>query len=557
LKKTPLVAAAAAAVITAAFYITTLYPAFAGNDSPETISASFNLWLEHAPGYPLHAMLGKIATLMPLGSNAFRVNLLSALLSSITVFLFVLFVGGRDMRGKTAAFFGALVLAFSSTFWSQGIEAKGGIYILNAAMTLVIFFCLDDIGDNKKFFLLAYVFGLSMANSYMSCAALFPAVLYACFKNKRSLLPGMLFFMLGVTPYLYVLIRGAAQLPPRWADTSTLRGFLFLVLRQGYPGLQPFDAGEALFQATQALKGFYDNFSFVILFALPGVWLLFKKNAGLCMSVVTAAALNIILAVFFNSVPRNAPWFITIYLMPAYISAALLIAYGFSWTIGFLKEKRSAVMIAAVPIVLAFSNQGKNDASIDFIDYDFSNNLIMTMGNDPLYLSYGDYFSMPMNYARFAARERSGIRNCDINSLSYPYGLGDLYKLTGVRLENGGELKGNMEKISARAGVYTNLYSGAVADYYIEAPKWEPCGILFKYGAGPAAGWAIFDAYSYRGMIGAGKHYRDFEYPVVSVYPVAMVRAYNVAQKSGEPEKARKFLRMAGAFPGVIIERAR
>ena len=317
IKRPVLLLAAVAAVITAAVYISCLYPAFAGNDSPETISASVNLWLEHAPGYPLHAMTGKIASLVPAGSNAFRVNLLSAFFSSMCVFLFVLIAGRGKASEAAAAFCGGLALIFSATFWGQGIEAKGSIYILNILLMLVIVYCLDEKPVNNKFFLLAFAYGLSASNSYMSAAALLPAVYTRFYKNRRQLLPAALFFLLGLTPYIYIFIRGQAQLPPRWADTSTLSGFLFLVLRQGYPGLPGFDLSEALFQSAQALKGFYENISLIIVFALPGAIRIFKKKPGISTALLLSAVMNLIMAVFFNSVPKNAPWFIAIYLMPA------------------------------------------------------------------------------------------------------------------------------------------------------------------------------------------------------------------------------------------------
>ena len=48
-------------------------------DSGELVAAAFHLGLSHPPGQPLYGLLGKLASLMPIGSVAFLCNLLSAL----------------------------------------------------------------------------------------------------------------------------------------------------------------------------------------------------------------------------------------------------------------------------------------------------------------------------------------------------------------------------------------------------------------------------------------------------------------------------------------------
>ena len=76
------------------------------------------------------------------------------------------------------------------------------------------------------------------------------------------------------------------------------------------------------------------------------------------------------------------------------------------------------------------------------------------------------------------------------------FGLEDMHKLTGVRLQNNGQLKENMEEISGGNEVYTNLYSGNAAQFYINPAKWSPYGILLKYGAKEGSGDFLFDLYS-------------------------------------------------------------
>jgi hypothetical protein len=539
--------AALAAVVTAGLYIYSLYPAFAGNDSPETVSASFNLWMEHAPGYPLHAMLGKISTLIPVGNNAFRVNLLSALLSCFTVFLFVIMYAGNDIKGRLAGFFGGFILAFSPTFFSQGIEAKGGIYILNILLILVMLYSFSCLINSKKTYLLFYLFGLSAAGSYMISAVMFPAVVYAAVKNRSRIFPAVLFFVVGITPYIYLIIRGPLQPPPRWADMSAISGFMFLVLRQGYPAVPELNTGNIIFQTMQAAKGFFENFSFILFFAVPGAVYLYKKERVFFLALLSCAVMDLLLTVFFNAVPQNAPWFVTIYLLPAYLVTVVFITKGMEWGLRSLSGRKSAVIIALVPVIFIFSNADKNDASMDFTAYDFGSNLMKTMDKDSLYLTRGDYFSMPFYYECFATREKSTVKNCDLSSLSYPFGLNDLYRLTGLKLADAGGLKYNMQKLGSST-IFTNLYSGAAAAYYLDAEKWEPYGLLFKYGPKTGTGNRLFYLYSYRGMEQRFKYCRDFEAPIISVYPAAMERALSAGGKSMKKSMEHDIADMEEAF---------
>src|SRR5512139_2944897 len=80
------------AVALAAFlvYALTLSPTVAwvnqGEDSGDLLVAAATLGIPHPTGYPLFTLLGRVASLVPLGSLAFRINLVAALAGAIGVF---------------------------------------------------------------------------------------------------------------------------------------------------------------------------------------------------------------------------------------------------------------------------------------------------------------------------------------------------------------------------------------------------------------------------------------------------------------------------------------
>ena len=63
-------------------YLVYLAPSIVGGDSGELITTAYLLGVPHPPGYPLYTILGKLFSLIPFYSVAWRVNLLSALLDA-------------------------------------------------------------------------------------------------------------------------------------------------------------------------------------------------------------------------------------------------------------------------------------------------------------------------------------------------------------------------------------------------------------------------------------------------------------------------------------------
>ena len=80
--------------------------------------ASYFWGVAHPPGYPLFTILGKLATMVPIGTIAFRVHALSGLLAATTVaLLFVLL--RRWGLPRIISFLGAALLMVSREFWGK------------------------------------------------------------------------------------------------------------------------------------------------------------------------------------------------------------------------------------------------------------------------------------------------------------------------------------------------------------------------------------------------------------------------------------------------------
>lgn len=137
-------------LIAVAVYFITLTPTVPFWDSGEFIAVSYILGIPHPPGTPFYVLIGRIATLIPWATIAERVNGLSALAAALAVWLtyltglrLVRLVQGPERRRSddwiaiVAAFSGALLLAFSDSFWENSIEAE--VYALMSLAQILVF----------------------------------------------------------------------------------------------------------------------------------------------------------------------------------------------------------------------------------------------------------------------------------------------------------------------------------------------------------------------------------------------------------------------------------
>lgn len=261
-------------------------------DSPEFITASYILGIPHAPGYPLYTMLGYLFTKLPWGTVAWRVNLLSAVLSAMTAALVYASIAKilRASFSKVHLFIvqgasvsSAFALAFSSTFWLNSLVAE--VFALNSFFAALLIYVvliwrekrlISEKSGRIWFYLFCFVAGLSMTHHYTIGFLLF-GFLYLIFITDRDylvnlniILPALFFFILGVSPFLY--LPWAAHRNPglNWGNPGNLENFIRVILRLDYGNSfrRVAEAGESLGFVTQ-IEHYVRTVSFNSLGFLP------------------------------------------------------------------------------------------------------------------------------------------------------------------------------------------------------------------------------------------------------------------------------------------------
>src|SRR3990172_6909542 len=140
-------------------YILTLSRSVYFGDSGELIAVARTLGIAHPPGYPLYTMIAHLFTYLPFGNLAFRVNLFSAVTSSLTIVV-VYFICLKLTKNRLASISASLFLAFSYLFWLYSLVAE--VFSLNNLFVTLIILVSISIFENPKnlklFYLLSFLF---------------------------------------------------------------------------------------------------------------------------------------------------------------------------------------------------------------------------------------------------------------------------------------------------------------------------------------------------------------------------------------------------------------
>jgi len=323
-------------------YVATVAPGLLPADAGEFQLTAALLGVPHPPGYPLYTMLGHLfIRLLPIGTPAYRLNLMSALLAAGTLVLLARAarlwargLGASSLAALTGGLAAALTLGTATTFWAQAT--------ISNVRTLAVFFAALALYGLARFAaaansrdadraLVLFAIALGLGGSHyppLAFVAIF-FVIYLLLTDSRllaqprrwwrPLLVGLASFLL---PLAYLPIRGAMDVPLAPDSLDTLPGFLHHFLARGFTGDMFAFATAADLPHRLALLPTLFPFQFnlgLLAAALLGFiglvrcdWRLFLLLAG-----------SLILHTFVT-ITYRAPQTVE-YLMPAYLPVAIAV----------------------------------------------------------------------------------------------------------------------------------------------------------------------------------------------------------------------------------------
>jgi hypothetical protein len=362
-----------------AVYLATLPPALTfrhfGTDGGDLIAAARTLGIPHPPGYPTYTLLAWLLSHLPVGTVAYRTNLLSALCASGAVGLVAMtalqLLAPHRLRWvpATAA---ALSMGFSPLTWSQAIISE--VYaplLLFASLLLYLLVRWRNGGHENLLCIAALVLGLGLG-IHLTLVLAIPAAIVVLWPLRRrwlrprTLYPSAGMLLTGLAVFSYLPLAARQNPPVNWADPDTWERFVWLVTGSLY---RPLVFGLP----TAAIAGRLSTWS-RLLGQQFGWWGLAITLLGLAASVrrdrclASAGLLWIacagLFAFFYNSTDS------IVYLLPSLPILALFWAEGARCLLDLAGDLRPWAVVVAATLLLFVpaSSLARHWSEIDLSD---------------------------------------------------------------------------------------------------------------------------------------------------------------------------------------------
>jgi hypothetical protein len=404
-------------------------------------------------------MLAHLATLLPLGNVAMRVNLASAVFAALASGMVVLFVrellAGCGTRPRifalAAAVSAGLLFACSRTLWAYATVAE--VYSLNTLLILTVLFLIlrwqrlvkassTILRKGKKrtaiapvtshdrwLYAAALTFGLALGVHHVTVASILPGIAVLVYRtegrrfftSKRLAFAAL--FSFGALCLVYAYLPIAAWRDPifNWGNPRSLSGIWRHLSGWQYQAYLSFDPAmlpeELAGFGRLLLREFGPTWLPLTLgVALAGLAVIFHRDRSVFWLLALIGLVNVSYNLSYPiAEDRDA------YYLPTFIALVTAAAAG----VYFLGERIAAKLqtvstfffALALPAIALCGNWPFNDRSHYFIAADYVANITHSMAPNSLLLTLDWQVASPMLYTREIAGERRDLKVIDINLL--------------------------------------------------------------------------------------------------------------------------------------------
>ncbi|HAV78790.1 MAG TPA: hypothetical protein DCX53_15680 [Anaerolineae bacterium] len=396
-----------------------------GSDGGDLITAAYTGGIAHPTGYPFYLLLARFFQSIPIGTLAYRTNLLSVFASVCSAVLIyglvmqTLFSSNNKfapVAGMTAGF----AFGLSPMVWSQAVITE--VYALQSLLTaaiLCIFIHPIPLAQKTLDRLRGLLLGLAMGN-HITTIFLIPLTLVFVSRNQRggnfltsnssSLVRQFVWLLMGLSLYLTLPIRALTNPPVNWGNPITMKRFYWLVSGELYQSyylqFQPGETWERI-QAWASLL--------LQQFGLPGVALgvagliLLFKPSRLYLSLIWTSLIFTFFALGYSSDDSY------VYLIPLYISFSIWIGLAVGDAMNRLTHRSNLIQVAIGFLCVGYflfratGYANQVDASKDMQAEMFGRQVMSGVQPDALVFVKGDKAVFTLWYFHFALNQRPDI----------------------------------------------------------------------------------------------------------------------------------------------------
>uniref|UniRef100_A0A8C0B692 Transmembrane protein 260 n=1 Tax=Buteo japonicus TaxID=224669 RepID=A0A8C0B692_9AVES len=421
--------------------------------SGKVIGGVFSL-VAHPPGYPLFTLLAKLATgLLPVGSPAYRVNLLCGLLGAAAASL--LFYTVFRLSGSYAGgILAAGVFSFSRLTWQWSIAAE--VFSLNnlfVGLLMALTAHFEEASTAKERSKIskvgAFCCGLSLCNQHtivLYIACIVPWVLSRLFRKTElslgHLLKLGLCFLAGLLPYLYLPASSYLNRARwTWGDQTTFQGFLTHFLREEYGtfNLAKSETGSSMREID---GGFQAHITFVSFFIMPLCYFFNRTKQQKSPVIWLFTGMLCLYSLFFAwraNLDITKPLFLGVverFWLQSSAVVAVLAGLGLA-SVGSAGSRALPWLEWLSALALVFSQVWANyracDQSNNYVVDKFARNLLSSMPTGAVILLRGDLPGNALRYVHYCEGMRPDITLVDQEMMTYEWYLPKLAKhLPGV-----------------------------------------------------------------------------------------------------------------------------
>jgi hypothetical protein len=456
-------------------YSWTLAPTVTLVDSGELIVVAQGLGVAHPPGFPLWVILAHLASLVPFGNVAVRINFSSALFAALASAVLTLVVvelmittgylvawnkktAQRKRKaensgiGRLLVFAPAvgtsLVMAFSRTLWAYATIAE--VYALNALLIITVLFLmlrwrLGIIEDRTNtgqaitihdswLYAAAFVFGLALGVHHVTVGLILPALGILVYRTE-----GLRFFTsrrlayaalisIGALVAVYAYLPFAASRSPviNWGNPRSLQEIWWHITGRQYRVFFSFSPNIMGGQFSEFCRMLLREFGVAwlplpLVLAFVGFVHAFKRDRTTFWFLLFIVISDLAYALSYEIAEDKDAYY-----LPTFIAIAIASGFGIRWLIQLTVLKSMSLAksysVAATAVLLTFAtalaaNWPFNDRRHYFIAHDYVENLLSTIEPNSLLLTQDWQVVSPMFYAQEVEQRRRDAKVVDVNLL--------------------------------------------------------------------------------------------------------------------------------------------